>query len=358
MKITLLPGDGIGPEIVAAAADVMDAAAKKFGFTLEYDRQLLGGCAIDAWGDPFPEATEKSAKAADAVLLGAVGGPQWDQADPAIRPEKGLLRIRKALGLYCNLRPMKVNRFTAHLSPLKAERVSGTDMLIVRELTGGIYFGRHNEAEAINGVETASDIDLYTRPEIERIARKAFEAARGRRGRVTSVDKANVLAESRLWRRIVTEMQQKDYPDIELNHFYVDNCAMQLVLNPGQFDVILTNNIFGDILSDEASVLGGSIGLLPSASLGDGTGLYEPIHGSAPDIAGQGIANPTGTILSAAMLFRYSLGKEEVAAAIEAAVDSVYEAGYRTPDLFVPGLKRVNTREMGKLTAKAVLAGK
>lgn len=358
MNITLLPGDGIGPEIVSAAVRVMDAAAERFGLVLEYDRQLLGGCAIDACGDPFPEATETSAKAADAVLLGAVGGPQWDQADPAIRPEKGLLRIRKALGLYCNLRPMKVNRFTAHLSPLKTERVGGTDLLIVRELTGGIYFGQHNEAAIIDGVETASDVDLYTRPEIERIARKAFEAAQGRRGKVTSVDKANVLAESRLWRRIVTDMRQKEYPEIELNHFYVDNCAMQLVLNPGQFDVILTNNIFGDILSDEASVLGGSIGLLPSASLGDGTGLYEPIHGSAPDIAGQGIANPTGTILSAAMLFRYSLGQEAAAAAIEAAVDSVYEAGYRTPDLFAAGLTRVNTQTMGELVAQAVRAGK
>ena len=260
MKITLLPGDGIGPEIVTATVKVMDAAAKKFGFSLEYDHQLLGGCAIDAYNDPYPEVTQKSANAADAVLLGAVGGPKWDNVDPSIRPEKGLLRIRKDLGLYCNLRPMKVSKFTAHLSPLKPERVENTDLLIVREL----------------GVETASDVDLYTRPEVERIARKAFEAAKVRRGKVTSVDKANVLAESRMWRKIVTEMQAKEYPEIELNHLYVDNCAMQLVLNPGQFDVVLTNNIFGDILSDEASVLGGSIGLLPSASLGDGTGLYEP----------------------------------------------------------------------------------
>ena len=216
MKITLLPGDGIGPEIVTATVKVMDAAAKKFGFALEYDHQLLGGCAIDAYNDPYPEVTQKSAKAADAVLLGAVGGPKWDNVDPAIRPEKGLLRIRKDLGLYCNLRPMKVSKFTAHLSPLKPERVENTDLLIVRELTGGIYFGTHNEAAMVDGVETASDVDLYTRPEVERIARKAFEAAKVRRGKVTSVDKANVLAESRMWRRIVTEMQAKEYPEIEL----------------------------------------------------------------------------------------------------------------------------------------------
>jgi 3-isopropylmalate dehydrogenase len=355
MKITLLPGDGIGPEILDASLDVLNAAAKKFGFSVEYDKQLLGGCAIDATGKPFPEATEKSAKAADAVLLAAVGGPKWDQVAPAIRPEKGLLAIRKALGLYCNLRPMRVSPYTAHLSPLKPERAEGTDLLIVRELTGGIYFGQHNEAALVNGVETASDIELYTRPEVERIARKAFEAARVRRHKVTSVDKANVLGSSRMWRRIVTEMQQKDYPDVELNHFYVDNCAMQLVTNPKQFDVVLTNNIFGDILSDEASVIGGSIGLLPSASLGDGTGMYEPIHGSAPDIAGQGIANPLGQIYSVAMMLRYSLNQPAAAAAIEAAVDRVYAAGYRTPDLCGPGLTKTSTAEMGRLIAAEVL---
>ena len=313
MKITLLPGDGIGPEIVTATVKVMDAAAKKFGFALEYDHQLLGGCAIDAYNDPYPEVTQKSANAADAVLLGAVGGPKWDNVDPSIRPEKGLLRIRKDLGLYCNLRPMKVSKFTAHLSPLKPERVvENTDLLIVRELTGGIYFGTHNEAAMVDGVETASDVDLYTRPEVERIARKAFEAAKVRRGKVTSVDKANVLAESRMWRKIVTEMQAKEYPEIELNHLYVDNCAMQLVLNPGQFDVVLTN-------------------------------------------AGQGIANPTGTILSAVMLFRYSLDQQAAADAVEAAVEKVYEDGYRTPDLFGEGMTKVNTQEMGDLVAKALL---
>ena len=316
------------------------------------DKQLIGGAAIDATGVPLPEATIASAKTADAVLLGAVGGPKWDNVAPEIRPEKGLLGIRKALGLYCNLRPIKVSRFVAHLSPLKNERVSGTDLLIVRELTGGIYFGAKNEAAPdADGVETASDVEIYTRPEVERIARFAFEAAKKRRGKVTSVDKANVLASSRMWRRIVGEMQAQDYSGIELNNFYVDNCAMQLVLNPGQFDVVLTNNIFGDILSDEASVIAGSIGMLPSASLGDSTGMYEPIHGSAPDIAGQGIANPLGTIYSVAMMLRYSLDQDAAADAIEAAIDRVLEKGYRTPDLCGEGLTKVSTSQMGQLIA-------
>lgn len=352
MKITLLPGDGIGVEIVDAAVEVLDAAAKKFGMAIEYDRQLIGGAAIDAAGVPLPEATIASAKNSDAVLLGAVGGPKWDNVAPELRPEKGLLGIRKALGLYCNLRPIKVSRFVAHLSPLKNERVEGTDMLIVRELTGGIYFGAKNEAApSDDGVETASDVEIYTRPEVERIARFAFEAAKKRRGKVTSVDKANVLASSRMWRRIVGEMQSKAYGDVELNNFYVDNCAMQLVLNPGQFDVVLTNNIFGDILSDEASVIAGSIGMLPSASLGDSTGMYEPIHGSAPDIAGQGIANPLGTIYSVAMMLRYSLDQDAAADAIEAAIDRVLEKGYRTPDLCGEGLTKVSTSQMGQLIA-------
>ena len=328
MKITLLPGDGIGVEIVDAAVEVLDAAAKKFGMTIEYDKQLIGGAAIDATGVPLPEATIASAKTADAVLLGAVGGPKWDNVAPEIRPEKGLLGIRKALGLYCNLRPIKVSRFVAHLSPLKNEAAPDAD-----------------------GVETASDVEIYTRPEVERIARFAFEAAKKRRGKVTSVDKANVLASSRMWRRIVGEMQAQDYSGIELNNFYVDNCAMQLVLNPGQFDVVLTNNIFGDILSDEASVIAGSIGMLPSASLGDSTGMYEPIHGSAPDIAGQGIANPLGTIYSVAMMLRYSLDQDAAADAIEAAIDRVLEKGYRTPDLCGEGLTKVSTSQMGQLIA-------
>lgn len=355
MKITLLPGDGIGVEIVDAAIEVMDAVAKKFNLKLEYDKQLIGGCAYDATGTPLPEATVASAKAADAVLLGAVGGPKWDNVDPDKRPEKALLGIRKALGLYCNLRPMTVSKYVAHLSPLKMERVVGADLLIVRELTGGIYFGQHNEAAMINGVETASDVELYTRPEVERIARKAFEAAKKRRCKVTSVDKANVLGSSRMWRKIVAQIQAEEFPEVELNNLYVDNCAMQLVLNPGQFDVILTNNIFGDILSDESSVIAGSIGLLPSASLGDGTGMYEPIHGSAPDIAGLGIANPLGTILSVAMMFRYSLHNAKAAEAIEEAVDKVMENGYRTPDLVAEGLQKVSTSEMGHLVAEEIL---
>ena len=353
MRITLLPGDGIGVEIVEAAVEVLDAAAKKYNIEIEYDRQLIGGVAIDATGHPLPEATVKSAQAADAVLLGAVGGPKWDNVEPTLRPEKALLGIRKALGLYCNLRPIKVSRFVSHLSPLKDERVANADLLIVRELTGGIYFGTHNEAALDeNGVETASDIEIYSRPEVERIAKFAFEAAKKRKGKVTSVDKANVLASSRMWRKITAEVHDKKYAEVELNNLYVDNCAMQLVLNPGQFDVILTNNIFGDILSDEASVIAGSIGLLPSASLGDGTGMYEPIHGSAPDIAGMGIANPLGTILSAAMMLRYSLNADAAAQAIEDAVDRVLAKGYRTPDLAGPGLTKVSTSEMGRLVAE------
>ena len=351
MKITLLPGDGIGVEIVDAAVEVLDAAAKKFGMTIEYDRQLIGGAAIDAAGVPLPEATIASAKNSDAVLLGAVGGPKWDNVAPELRPEKGLLGIRKALGLYCNLRPIKVSRFVAHLSPLKNERVEGTDMLIVRELTGGIYFGAKNEAAPnADGVETASDVEIYTRPEVERIARFAFEAAKKRRGKVTSVDKANVLASSRMWRRIVGEMQAQDYSGIELNNFYVDNCAMQLVMNPGQFDVILTENMFGDILSDEASMITGSIGMLSSASLNKTKlGLYEPSHGSAPDIA-----NPIATILSAAMMLRYSLDLDKEADAIEAAVAAVLKEGYRTTDIMSEGCTLVGTDKMGDLIAERV----
>ena len=321
MKITLLPGDGIGVEIVDAAVEVLDAAAKKYNFTVEYDKKLIGGAAIDAFGTPLPEETLASAKASDAVLLGAVGGPKWDNVDPSIRPEKGLLNIRKGLGLYCNLRPMKVSKYTAHLSPLKTERAEGADLLIVRELTGGIYFGTHNEAHLnADGVEEASDIEMYTRPEVERIARFAFEAARKRSGKVTSVDKANVLGSSRMWRKIVTEMRDKEYPDVELNHFYVDNCAMQLVKDPGQFDVVVTENMFGDILSDEASMITGSIGMIPSSSMGDGTnGLYEPIHGSAPDIAGQNKANPSAILMAFAMMLN-DLGMTDKAARLNAAI--------------------------------------
>ena len=345
MKICLLPGDGIGVEIVDAAVEVLDAAAKKFGFEIEYDKQLIGGCAIDATGVPLPEATIASAKAADAVLLGAVGGPKWDNVAPDIRPEKGLLGIRKALGLYCNLRPMTVSKFTAHLSPLKTERAEGADLLIVRELTGGIYFGERGTGVE-NGEEYAYDTEKYTVSEIKRIAKTAFEMAMKRSKKLTSVDKANVLDSSRLWRKTVIEMS-KDYPEVELNHMYVDNCAMQLVRNPKQFDVIVTSNIFGDILSDEASMISGSIGMLASASLSDGKfGLYEPIHGSAPDIAGFGVANPLATILSAAMMLKYSLDESDAAADIENAVNAALE-NVRTPDIYKDGFRKVSTSGMG-----------
>jgi len=356
-KITVLPGDGIGPEIMDAALEVLDAAGKKFGLQFEYDFQLLGGAALDATGLPYPPATQESVKKCDAVLLGAVGGPKWDTwQPPEHRPERGLLAIRKDMGVYCNLRPTKVTKYTQHLSPLKQERSEGADLLIVRELIGGIYFGEHNEAHKnAAGVDEAYDIELYTRPEIERIARYAFEAAKKRNNKVTSVDKANVLAASRLWRAIVKEIHDKEYPEVQLDNLYVDNCAMQLVTNPKQFDVILTSNLFGDILSDEASTLPGSIGLLASASLGDGTGLYEPIHGSAPDIAGQGIANPLATILSLPMMLRFSLNENACADAIEAAVDAVLDQGYRTPDLCGEGNTRVSTKEMGHLVAQELL---
>ncbi|MDT8903469.1 3-isopropylmalate dehydrogenase [Anaeroselena agilis] len=349
-KIAIIPGDGIGPEVTAAAREILTLAARKAGLDLEYATCLAGGAAIDATGVPLPDDTLAAAKTADAVLLGAVGGPKWDTVAPDIRPEKAILGLRKALGLYANLRPVKVSAALAAYSPLKPEIVTGTDILIVRELTGGIYFGPKCESETADGVERAWDTEIYSVPEVARIVRMACKAAKGRRGRVTSVDKANVLASSRLWRRVASAIAQEE--GTELSHMYVDNCAMQLVLGPKTFDVIVTGNLFGDILSDEAAVVAGSIGLLPSASIGDGPGLYEPIHGSAPDIAGQGIANPVGTILSAAMLLRHSLRAEAPAAAVEQAVDAVLAEGYRTADLYRPGLTKVSTEEMGKLIIK------
>lgn len=352
-KIVIIPGDGIGPEITTAARPVLDLAAQKAGLKLEYTVCDAGGAAIDRYGEPLPAGTLTAAKAADAVLLGAVGGPKWDNVASNIRPEKAILGLRKALGLYANLRPVKVTAPLAAYSPLKPEIVAGADILIVRELTGGVYFGPKREAEMVDGVEQAADTEVYSTPEISRIVRMACQAAKLRRGKVTSVDKANVLATSRLWRRVAAETA-KEYPGVELSHLYVDNCAMQLVLGPAAFDVIVTSNLFGDILSDEAAVVAGSIGLLPSASIGDGPGLYEPIHGSAPDIAGKGIANPVGTILSTAMLLRYSLGAEAAAAAIEEAVDSVLAEGYRTADLYRPGLTKVSTDAMGQLILKKI----
>lgn len=352
-KITLLKGDGIGPEIVNQAVKVLDKAAEKFDFTVEYDEALLGGCAIDATGVPLPQETIDKCKASDSVILGAVGGPKWDNQPGNNRPEAGLLGIRGALGLFANLRPSVIFGPLKSASPIKDEIIGDNmNVLIVRELTGGIYFGERG-TKLVDGEPAAWDTEMYSVPEIERIARVAFDMAMKRNKKLTSVDKANVLESSRLWRKTVIEVS-KDYPEVELNHMYVDNCAMQLVRNPKQFDVIVTSNIFGDILSDEASMIAGSIGMLASASLSEGKlGLYEPIHGSAPDIAGLGIANPLATILSVAMMLRYSLNQNKAADAIEAAVSKVLET-HRTPDIYEEGLTRVSCEEMGDLVCKAL----
>ena len=332
-RITVLPGDGIGPEIVGAARRVLDFVAKKGNHEFAYDEQRIGGSAIDATGVPLPDATVESCRASDAVLLGAVGGPKWDDPNAKVRPEQGLLGIRKALGLFANLRPVKVHPALADASPLRRERLEGIDLLVVRELTGGIYFGQPRLRETKDGVTRAVDTLVYTDEEIRRVVRLAFEIAKGRRKKVTSVDKANVLESSRLWRTQATEVG-RDFADVELEHQLVDSCAMRLVTAAADFDVIVTENMFGDILSDEAAVLSGSLGMLPSASLGEGKrGLYEPIHGSAPDLAGKGVANPLGTVLSAALLLRYSLGLEAEAAAVEAACDAAVADGKRSPDL-------------------------
>ena len=347
-KVTVLKGDGIGPEIVDECIKVLDAAGKKFNFKIDYDYQLLGGCAIDAAGVPFPKETEIACKASDAVLLGAVGGPKWDNQPGNNRPEKGLLAIREALGLFANLRPAKIFAPLKSDSPIKEEIIgNGLDILIVRELTGGIYFGDRGTYEE-NGIVGAYDTERYTVPEIKRIVKAGFEYAMKRSKRLTCVDKANVLDSSRLWRKVMEETKA-DYPEVEVSYMYVDNCAMQLVRNPGQFDTIVTSNIFGDILSDEASMISGSIGMLASASLAEGTfGLYEPIHGSAPDIAGQQKANPLATILSGAMMLRYSFGEAEAADAIERAVDEALTKA-RTPDIYEEGFEKATTAEMGNL---------
>lgn len=331
-EICVLPGDGIGPEIMRVALDVLHAVGRKYDIEFTCTEALIGGCAIDACGNALPEATLELARRADAVLLGAVGGPRWDTVDPdKPRPEDGLLGIRKELGLYANLRPVHVYDALVDASPLKPEAVRGCDILIVRELTGGLYFGEHATVETAAGMH-AHDVMQYDEYEIERIARQAFDAAAKRRGKVTSVDKANVLDTGRLWRKVVHRVAV-DYPDVELVDMLVDNCAMQLVMNPGQFDVILTENTFGDILSDEASVLAGSLGLLASASLGDGTSLFEPCHGSAPDIAGKNIANPLAQVLSAAMMLAHGLGLDEAAPDVRRAVDCVLARGWRTADI-------------------------
>lgn len=347
-KITLLKGDGIGPEIVNQAVKVLNTAADKFGFSVEYDEALLGGCAIDATGVPLPEETVAKCKAADSVILGAVGGPKWDTLPGNLRPEAGLLGIRGALGLFANLRPAVIFEPLKNASPLKDEIIGkALDVMVVRELTGGIYFGERGRKD-VDGNPAAYDTEMYTVPEIERIARVAFDMAMNRNKKLTSVDKANVLESSRLWRETLIKVS-KEYPEVELNHLYVDNCAMQLVRNPGQFDVIVTSNIFGDILSDEASMISGSIGMLASASLNENkAGLYEPIHGSAPDIAGLGIANPLATILSVAMMLKHSLDQPEAADAIENAVAKALE-NYRTPDIYTEGTKKVSCKEMGDI---------
>ncbi len=348
-KIVVIPGDGIGREITDGAVEVLKAVDKKFSLGLEYETHDAGGTAYDKYGEPLPASTLEACKKADAVLFGAVGGTKWDGVDAAHRPERAILGLRKGLGLYANLRPVKVLDALTDNSPLKAELVGGVDLVIVRELVGGIYFGDRCESEIKDGAERAWDLENYSVPEVERITRLAFETARLRRGKLTSVDKANVLATSRLWRRTV-ERLRAEYADVALNHLYVDNCAMQLAVNPKQFDVIVTGNLFGDILSDEAAVIGGSIGLMPSASIGEQTSLYEPIHGSAPDIAGLNVANPMGTILSAAMLLRYSLRAESAARAIEAAVERTLADGYRTADIYSEGTVKLGTVEItGKI---------
>ena len=319
-KIAVLPGDFIGPEVVDAAIQLLDAVTPHYGLDLEYTRLPFGGHALDEFGTPLPEDTKQACAESDAVLMGSAGGPvgdhPWNRVPREQRVESGILGIRKHLGLYSNLRPVRVFEGLEHLSPLKSTVATGTDMLIVRELTGGIYFGKPSHNTPDEGVST----DVYTRPEVERIARVAFEAARVRGGRVTSVDKANVLDVSQFWRDVVVSIHETEYSDVTLDHLYVDNAAMQIASNPRQFDVIVTSNLFGDILSDLAAVIPGSLGVLPSASLGDGPGLFEPVHGSAPDIAGKGLANPVGTMLSAAMMLEYGLGQTEAAEAIEGAV--------------------------------------
>ena len=350
MKICVLPGDGIGPEITVEAVRVLKALGLKF----EMEEALLGGCAVDATGDPYPEATQKLAQAADAVLLGAVGGPKWDVYPREQRPERGLLGIRKQLGLFANLRPAVLYSELANASTLKPEVVSGLDILIIRELTGDIYFGQPRGIEVRNGEKVGINTMIYSESEIRRIAKVAFESARKRNKKLCSVDKINVLECTQLWRDTVSGMAA-DYPDVELTHMLVDNAAMQLVRNPKQFDVMVTGNMFGDILSDEASMLTGSIGMLPSASLdANNKGMFEPCHGSAPDIAGKGIANPLATILSAAMMLRYTFAMEEAAQRIESAVKKVLAQGYRTGDIFEPGAKRVGTREMGDAVLSAL----
>jgi 3-isopropylmalate dehydrogenase len=352
-KIVLLPGDGIGPEIVAQGKRVLEAVATKFEHTFSTSEHAIGGNAIDSFGDPLPQPTIDACKSSDAILLGAVGGPKWDDPAAKTRPEAGLLKIRQELGLFANLRPIQTWDELVDASPLRREIVAGTDILFFRELTGGIYFGESGR-EAHSSGEQAYNVMIYSTGEVERIVRLAATAARGRRGKLTSVDKANVLEVSRLWRQVAQRVMTEEFPDVKYDVVLVDSMAMHLIARPKEFDVVVTGNLFGDILTDEASMLPGSLGLLPSASLGsDGPGLYEPIHGSAPDIAGQGIANPLATILAVAMLLRHSLKLETEAQCVEAAVAEVLKNGCRTKDI-AGGGSHISTSEMGDMVINAV----
>ena len=345
--IAVIRGDGIGPEIVKEAIGVLDAVAEKFGHTFTYKEAPMGGCAIDEFGVPLPDSSLETCLSSDSVLLGAVGGPKWDGQPSANRPERGLLKLRSAMGLYTNIRPARMFSDLSAACPLRADIAArGIDFVVVRELIGGMYFGEHTTSQ-VDGEQKAVDVCSYSEHEVRRVARVAFDMARKRRGRVTSIDKANVLDTSRLWRKTVEETA-KDYPDVELLHMYVDNAAMQIVRDPSQFDVIVTENLFGDILSDEASQITGSIGMIPSSSMGEGTrGLYEPIHGSAPDIAGQDKANPIGTILAAAMMLRYSFDMAAEADAVESAVDQTLKEGFRCGDIMNEGGKLLGCKAMG-----------
>ena len=365
LTVALLPGDGIGPEVVAEGARILRAIAERYGHAIEMTEGLIGGCALDARGTPLPQETIDLCQTADAVLLGAVGGPRWDDPNARQRPEQGLLGLRRELQVYANLRPVRVHPSLAAASPLRAERLEGVDFIFVRELTGGMYFG-DKRRERIDGGERAVDECVYTTAEIERVTRVAANIARTRRRKLTSVDKANVLETSRLWRSTVTRLMREEFPDVALDHLLVDACAMQLLRDPRSFDVIVTENMFGDILTDEASMLAGSLGVLPSASLGDDgrwargegrgvrRGLYEPIHGSAPDIAGRGVANPIGTILSVAMMLRYSFGLEQEAQAVEQAVSATIEAGCVTADIATHGARVYSTADVGQAIAAEV----
>jgi 3-isopropylmalate dehydrogenase len=360
--LAFLPGDGVGPEVSAQALRVLRAVERRGGHTFDVREALIGGVAIDACGSPLPEDTLALCRAADAVFLGAVGGPRWDHAALTVRPEQGLLRLRSALGVFANLRPVRVHPRLAHVSPLRPELLHGVDLLVVRELTGGIYFGEKRRDRDADGAERASDTCTYTTHEIERVVRVAAALARERSGRLTSVDKANVMETSRLWRAVTTRVVRDEFPDVRLEHMLVDACALHLIRRPAAFDVIVTENLFGDVLSDEAAVLAASIGMLPSASLrgaGSGArafGLYEPVHGSAPDLVGRNAANPAGAILSIAMLLRWSLGLPGEARAVERAVDAALTAGVRTEDIAEPGAHAATTEELGRAVAEHLMS--